>query len=87
MIRPSAGQRWLLVTSAWHMPRAIGCFRKAGFPVEAWTVDYRTSGRIDLWPNSNLTVGLRQIDFATREYVGLLMYYLSGRTSALFPGP
>ena len=87
LIDPAPGERWLLVTSGWHMPRAIGCFRKAGFPVEPWTVDYRTSGRIDLWPNSNLTVGLRQIDFATREYVGLLMYYLSGRTSALFPGP
>jgi uncharacterized SAM-binding protein YcdF (DUF218 family) len=87
LIDPAPGERWLLVTSGWHMPRAIGCFRKAGFPVEAWTVDYRTSGRIDLWPNSNLTVGLRQIDFATREYVGLLMYYMSGRTSALFPAP
>ena len=58
---------------------------RPAFPVEPWTVDYRTSGRINLWPNSNLTVGLRQIDFATREYVGLLR--VSGRTSALFPGP
>jgi uncharacterized SAM-binding protein YcdF (DUF218 family) len=87
LINPAPGERWLLITSGWHMPRAIGCFRKAGFPVEPWTVDYRTSGRIDLWPNPNLTVGLRQIDFTTREYIGLLMYYLSGRTSALFPAP
>ncbi len=53
LINPAPGERWLLVTSGWHMPRAIGCFRKAGFPVEAWTVDYRTSGRVDLWPNSH----------------------------------
>jgi uncharacterized SAM-binding protein YcdF (DUF218 family) len=87
LVNPAPGERWLLITSGWHMPRAMGCFRKAGFPVEAWTVDYRTSGRIDLWPNSSLTVGLRQIDFTMREYVGLVMYYLSGRTSALFPAP
>lgn len=87
LVDPAPGERWLLITSGWHMPRAMGCFRKAGFPVEAWTVDYRTSGRIDLWPNSSLTVGLRQVDFTMREYVGLVMYYLSGRTSALFPAP
>jgi uncharacterized SAM-binding protein YcdF (DUF218 family) len=87
LVDPGPGERWLLVTSGWHMPRAMGCFRKAGFPVEAWTVDYRTSGRVSLWPNTSLTVGLRQIDFTAREYVGLLVYYLSGRTGALFPAP
>lgn len=87
LVNPAPGERWLLITSGWHMPRAIGCFRKAGFPVEAWTVDYRTNGRVELWPNPSITVGLRQIDFVMKEYVGLVMYYLRGRTSALFPGP
>ena len=43
---PKPGQRWLLVTSAWHMPRAIGLFRKAGFDVEAWPdrLPYRRAG-------------------------------------------
>lgn len=87
LVDPRPGQRWLLITSGWHMPRAIGCFRKAGFPVEPWPVDYRTSGRVEIWPNPAITVGLKQIDFVTREYVGLVMYYLTGRTSALLPGP
>jgi uncharacterized SAM-binding protein YcdF (DUF218 family) len=38
-MQPKPGERWLLVTSAAHMPRAIGCFRRAGFAVEACPVD------------------------------------------------
>ena len=44
---PKPGERWLLVTSAFHMPRAIAAFRAAGFPVEAYPVDWRTRGPID----------------------------------------
>jgi uncharacterized SAM-binding protein YcdF (DUF218 family) len=35
LVKPTPGERWLLVTSAQYMPRAVGCFRKVGFPVEA----------------------------------------------------
>ena len=87
LIDPRPGERWLLITSGWHMPRAIGCFRKAGFAVEPWPVDYRTSGRLTQWINSSIPEGLRRVDFVVREYAGLVMYYLTGRTSALLPGP
>jgi uncharacterized SAM-binding protein YcdF (DUF218 family) len=88
MVKPQPGERWLLVTSAVHMPRAMGCFRRAGFAVEAWPVDYRTSRRLEWvrWPGS-IADGLKRIDAVTREYVGLVMYYLAGRTDALLPGP
>jgi uncharacterized SAM-binding protein YcdF (DUF218 family) len=88
IVQPKPGERWLLVTSAHHMPRAIGVFRAAGFPVEAFPVDYRTRGAIDLLrPFASLGDGLRRTDTATREWVGLLMYRLDGRTSELFPAP
>lgn len=87
LLRPTSGERWLLVTSGWHMPRAVGCFRKAGFMVEAWPVDYRTSGRFEWIIERSIPDGLRRVDYALREYVGLLVYYLAGRTSALLPGP
>jgi uncharacterized SAM-binding protein YcdF (DUF218 family) len=88
LIRPTASQRWLLVTSAWHMPRAIGCFRQAGMPVEAWPVDFRTSVRFQpLRFHTALTEGWRRIDFIAREYMGLAAYYMAGRTSALLPAP
>ncbi len=87
LLDPKPGERWLLITSGWHMPRAVGCFRKAGFAVEAWPVDYRTSGSFEWIIESTIPNGLRRIDFVAREYVGLVAYYLSGRTNALFPGP
>ncbi len=42
------GKRWVLITSAYHMPRAIASFRQAGLDVDAWPVDYRTRGHADL---------------------------------------
>jgi uncharacterized SAM-binding protein YcdF (DUF218 family) len=85
---PKAGERWLLVTSAWHMPRAIGVFRKAAFAVEAWPVDYRTAGRWDaLRPFEAPADGLKRLDTAVREWIGLVGYRATGRSDALFPGP
>lgn len=85
---PKPGERWLLVTSAFHMPRAIGVFRQVGFAVEAYPVDYRTRGMEDLArPFTSLGDGLRRSDVAVREWIGLVVYRLAGRTSALFPGP
>ena len=82
------GKRWLLITSAYHMPRAMGAFRQAGFDVEPWPVDYRTRGTADLTrPFDKVSEGLRRVDVASREWVGLLAYWLRGRSGALFPAP
>ena len=85
---PKPGERWLLVTSAYHMPRSMGAFRKAGFAVEAYPVDYRTTGPADLWiPFDSMATGLRRTDTAAHEWIGLLAYWLTGRSSELFPAP
>jgi uncharacterized SAM-binding protein YcdF (DUF218 family) len=88
IVKPKPGERWLLVTSAHHMPRSVGLFRSEGFPVEAFPVDYRTRGAIDmLRPFSPLSDGLRRTDTAMREWVGLTIYRLTGRTDELMPAP
>lgn len=88
LINPQPGERWLLVTSASHMPRAIGCFRKAGIPVTAYPVDFQTAGpdELNVW-NARAAIGLDMLDTAAREWVGLVVYHLTGKTSALFPAP
>ena len=78
--------RHLLVTSAWHMPRAIGIFRKVGLNVTAWPVDFFTvDDNIRLTPYYQISIGLRRADVIVKEWIGLLAYWLTGRTSALFP--
>jgi uncharacterized SAM-binding protein YcdF (DUF218 family) len=85
---PKPGERWLLITSAFHMPRAMAAFRAAGFPVEACPVDWRTRGPQDAWrPFLSFTDGLRHTDYAAREWIGLLVYRLVGISSVLFPAP
>ena len=82
------GARWVLITSAYHMPRAMGSFRAAGFQVEPWPVDYRTRGSADLTrPFDKVSEGLRRVDVAMREWVGLVAYWVTGRSDALFPAP
>ena len=88
IVNPKPGERWLLVTSASHMPRAMGLFRKAGFPVEAYPVDWQTGGWSDLENFSFSLLGeLPRVDRATHEWLGLIYDRLSGRTSVLFPAP
>jgi uncharacterized SAM-binding protein YcdF (DUF218 family) len=85
---PKPGERWLLVTSAYHMPRAMAAFRLAGFSVEACPVDWRTRGPVDLGrPFSLLSDGLHRTDTGFHEWLGLLAYRLTGKTSELLPGP
>jgi uncharacterized SAM-binding protein YcdF (DUF218 family) len=88
LVAPKPGERWLLVTSAFHMPRAIGTFRAAGFDVEAYPVDWRTSGWSEAAiPFDMLGAGLMRADVAVHEWIGLVAYRLAGRSDALFPGP
>lgn len=88
LVQPKPAERWLLVTSAHHMPRSVGLFRKAGFSVEAYPVDYRTRGAEDLaGPFGSLAGGLARTDAALHEWAGLVVYWLSGDTGELFPGP
>ena len=88
LIHPKPEERWLLVTSAWHMPRAVGCFREAGFRVEAFPVDYRTRGWNDaLRLHAFSSDGLLQLDLAVKEWIGLAAYKLAGYIPDWFPAP
>jgi uncharacterized SAM-binding protein YcdF (DUF218 family) len=88
LVAPKAGERWLLVTSAYHMPRSVGLFRKVGFDVEPYPVDWRVGGRADLLTFTNFSGdGLLRTDTGLREWIGLVAYRLAGRTDALLPGP
>jgi uncharacterized SAM-binding protein YcdF (DUF218 family) len=88
LLAPKPGERWLLVTSAYHMPRSVGLFRKAGFPVEPYPVDWQVGGRDDLFSFSSFAVeGLERTNTAMREWIGLTAYRATGKIDEFFPGP
>ena len=87
LVKPGPGERWLLVTSAQHMPRAIGCFRKIGFPVEAYPAAWRTGPHAGLGSPSAFGDALARFDSAVYEWIGLVVYWATGKTSELFPSP
>ena len=86
LLHPEPGTRWVLVTSAYHMPRSVGVFREAGYDVIPFPVDFRTRGSQDAWrPFDSIAAGLQRTDLAVKEWMGLLAYWVTGRSSALFP--
>ncbi len=88
IVQPKPGERWLLVTSAAHMPRSVSIFRHVGWEMIAYPVDYRTFGNArDARPTTLALDSLRRLDAALHEWAGLLAYRLTGKTDALFPAP
>lgn len=85
---PQPGETWLLVTSAFHMPRSVGLFRKAGFDVVPWPTDYRTAGNEPVGlARDNSVDSLQNAAMGIREWIGLLAYRLTGRIDQILPGP
>jgi uncharacterized SAM-binding protein YcdF (DUF218 family) len=86
-IGPDDSGSWIVITSAYHMPRAVGSFRSVGLDVIPWPVDFRTTAtlRRDALLAS-IPEKLDLLDLAAKEWVGLIAYRVTGRTSALLPG-
>jgi uncharacterized SAM-binding protein YcdF (DUF218 family) len=79
-LSPSAGQNWLLVTSAMHMPRALAVFSTLGWRVTPYPVDYRTAGKPPLL-NADPRLGhtLAELDEVVREWGAIVIYRRNGR--------
>ena len=88
LLKSKPSEKWLLITAAMHMPRAVGCFRAVGFRVQPYPVEFVSQGRAG--PFALFATGssaLIQFDRAAKEWIGLMAYRLMGKTDALFPGP
>jgi uncharacterized SAM-binding protein YcdF (DUF218 family) len=73
-----ARKPWLLLTSAWHMPRAMATFQKAGWNVTPYPVDFRTGGGTP-WSQYDLRLGADKWELLLHEWLGIAAYRLSGR--------
>ncbi|MEX0962771.1 MAG: YdcF family protein [Pseudohongiellaceae bacterium] len=86
LVTPTNDEKWLLVTSAYHMPRSIGVFCQLDWRVQAYPVDhYSQKGnllRLEFSFSDNLAV----LELAIREWIGLVAYRVAGRTDRFLPG-
>jgi uncharacterized SAM-binding protein YcdF (DUF218 family) len=85
LIQPKPGERWLLVTSAYGMPRAVGVFRAAGWPVIPYPCNYHVGRRLHMLPSLHFAESFASLEMAVHEWVGLMVYYLTGKTDVFFP--
>jgi uncharacterized SAM-binding protein YcdF (DUF218 family) len=87
LLRPKPGQVWVLVTSAFHMPRAVASFEAVDWPVVPYPVDYKVDPRTGLRPGFSVLDGLGTATLAGKEWAGLFGYWLNGWTREVFPSP
>lgn len=88
LLNPQPEEQWIMITSARHMPRAVGTFRRVGWRnIVPFPVDYATEEVPKFEPDFSLGANLDLLSQAVREYIGLGAYYALGRMDALFPGP
>ena len=87
LLKPDTNEKWILVTSAFHMPRSISVFRKIGWNVIPYPVDFSMTGEAPEVISFSPTVGLSRFSSALHEWVGLFVYYFTDRSSEIFPKP
>lgn len=79
MVRPQAGDKWLLVTSAFHLPRAVGVFEKGGWNVIPYPAGYLEEGSYLWHPTLDVLGNFYKLQVATKEIVGIIAYSLTGK--------
>lgn len=87
LVDPQPTETWLLVTSAFHMPRSMAVFNAAGWAVIPFPTDYRSLPNGELSWRFDVASRLREADLALHEWIGLVAYRLMGRTETLYPAP
>lgn len=78
IVKPKDGEQWVLVTSAFHMPRAMKITNKVKWPMLPWPSDYMTATN-SLYEFRQFPENLHRTDLAVHEGIGVLVYRLSGK--------
>lgn len=86
LVNPVEGQNWILITSAFHMPRSVGIFEKQGWKVIPYPCDYKTDGRYDFfWTAPNVTGNFAALNIVVKELIGSIVYYVTGKSAFILP--
>lgn len=86
LVTPKEGETWILVTSSFHMPRSVGVFRHFDWDVVPYPAGPKTDGQYKFWPTPfGVSNSFFMLGKATKEIIGSIIYYLSGKSAFLFP--
>jgi len=80
LINPKDKERWLLITTAWHMPRSLGVFCRVGWNVIPYPVDFQATPDTLIKVNWNFAGNLTSLVFAVKEWIGLIVYKITDRS-------
>ncbi len=86
LVKPDLNDKWILITTSWHMPRSVGIFCKIGWKVIPYPVDHMINIDNLFGIEFSLSGHLNVLETAIHEWMGLFIYYITGKTSGLFPG-
>ena len=85
LVNPAINSSWLLITSAFHMPRSVGVFCQTGWRLIPYPVDHQTNPNDLFKIEFNLLGHASQLNQAVHEWLGLIAYYLAGKTPKILP--
>ena len=78
---------WLLITSAYHMKRSMSVAEKLDLNFIPYPVDFRTGKNFSwrFWYHrTNFLQNMNDFQLAAHEYIGLVAYYLTKKSSKIF---
>ena len=84
IINPDINQNWLLITSAFHMRRSINIGKKLNWKFIPYAVDFNETKKIKFIPSLNILNNMNKFQSASHEWVGLIAYFLMGRSSSIY---
>lgn len=76
---PQVGENWLLITSAFHIPRSVAIFKKQGWEVIPYPSGFIENGRVEAWQFIDVSGNYWKLNVAAKEIMGIIAYKLSGR--------
>ena len=79
LVHPKAGDKWLLITSAFHLPRSVGVFEKGGWDVIPYPAGYLEDGQYFVFRNLDVLGNFYKLQVAMKEIVGIIAYSFTGK--------
>jgi len=84
---PKKAGNYFLITSAFHMPRSVGLAQQNNINVIPYPVDYRSNKPALRQWDMNYHAHMSVLEIAWREWIGLTVYFITGKTAAWLPKP